>query len=87
MATQRGEVREGRLERQGTGFLQQGQSGKTRIESTSTRGRLTPRLFLRKNDWDEEKINQREDGQRPELTHKQEPSGLEMLIWQKTTTP
>jgi hypothetical protein len=42
---------------------------------------------LRKNDWDEEETNQREDGQRSELPHKQEPSGLEMLIWQKTTTP
>ena len=80
MDAQRGEIREGRLERQGPGFLQQGQSGQTRIESPTARGRQTPRLFLRKDDWHEEKVNQRENGQRPKLPHKQEPSGLEMLI-------
>jgi len=69
MATQRGEVREGWLERQGTGFLQRGQPRKTRIETSSTRGRLTARLFLCKDDWYEEKVDQRKDGKRSELSH------------------
>jgi len=69
MATQRGEVREGRLERQRTGFLQRGKPRETGTETSSTRGRLTARLLLRKDEWYEKEADQRENGQRPKLTH------------------
>jgi hypothetical protein len=65
MATQRGQIREGRLERQGTGLVQRGQPRETRIEAASTRGRLTARLLLRPYGRHEEEANQREDSQRP----------------------
>jgi len=80
MATQRGQVQEGRLERQRTGFLQRSQSRQAGSEGSPARGRQTPRLFLRPYGRYEEEANKREDGQRPELPHKQEPSGLELLI-------
>ena len=75
MDSQRGQIRKGWLECQGTGFVQQSQSRETWIESTSTRGRQTPRLFLRPYGRHEEEADQREDGQRSELTHQQKPSG------------
>ena len=68
MATQRGEVREGRLERQRTGFLQCSQSRQAGAEASSTRGRLTARLLLRKDEWHEEEANQRKDSQRSGFT-------------------
>ena len=79
MAEERRQVREGRLERQGTCFLQQSQSGQAGIESAPARGRLPARLFLRSDEWHEKEANQREDGQRPELTYQQEPAGVELL--------
>jgi len=45
MAEEGGEVREGRLERQRTSFLQRSKSGETRVETASARG-LT-RAFVR----------------------------------------
>ena len=80
MATQRGEVREGRLERQGPGLLQQGKPREAGAEAPSTRGRQTPRLFLRPYGRHEEEADRREGQERPELPHKQKPSGLELLI-------
>ena len=80
MAAQRGEVREGRLERQGAGVLQQGKPRQARPEGPTARGRLPARLFLREDVWDEEKTDEREDGQRPELADQQEPAGVELLI-------
>ena len=76
MDTQGRQVGEGWPERQGAGLRQ-----KARDEfKTSPAGRRQQaRLFLRKDDWDEEKTYQREDGERPEFTYKQEPSGLELL--------
>jgi len=68
MATQRGQIREGRFERQRTGFLQRGQSRETGTETSSTRGRLTPRLFLRPHEGDESEADQRKDSQRPGFT-------------------
>ena len=79
MAEERRQVREGRFERQGPCFLQQSQSGQAGVESTPARGRLTARLLLRSNEWHEEEINKREDGQRSELTYQQEPAGVELL--------
>jgi hypothetical protein len=57
------------LECQGTGFLQRGKPRETGTEASSTRGRLTPRLLLRKDDWHEKEADQREDGKRSKLTH------------------
>jgi len=76
MDTQRRQEPQWRPERQGAGLSQ-----KARDEfKTSPAGRRQQaRLLLRKDDWDEEKTYQREDGQRPEFTYKQEPSGLELL--------
>ena len=69
----------GRIERQRPCFLQQSQSGQTGPESPTARGRLTARLFLRKDEWYEKEIDKREDGERPELTDQQEPPGVELL--------
>ena len=80
MATQRGQVRKGRLECQGAGVLQQGEPRQARLEGSTARGRLTPRLFLRKNVWDEKETDERENGQRPELADQQKPAGVELLI-------
>lgn len=77
MAAQRGEVREGRLERQGSGLRE---SARHEFESAPARRRLPARLFLREDVWDEEKTDEREDGQRPELADQQEPAGVELLI-------
>ena len=62
--------------RQGAGVRE-----KTRYEfETSPAGRRQQaRLLLRKDEWDEEKTYQREDGERPQLTYKQVPAGLELL--------
>jgi len=79
MAEKRRQIGEGWVERQGACFLQQSQSRQAGAESSSARGRLTPRLFLRKDDWHEKETDKREDGQRSELTHQQEPAGLELL--------
>jgi hypothetical protein len=79
MAEERGQIREGRLERQGTGLVQRGQPRETRIETSSTRGRVPARLLLRSNEWHEEKTNKREDGERSEFTYQQEPTGVELL--------
>jgi len=68
MAEERGEVREGRFERQRTGFLQRGKPRETGTETSSTRGRLTPRLLLRPHEGDEREADQRKDSQRSGFT-------------------
>jgi hypothetical protein len=68
MAEERRQVREGRLERQGASLVQRGQPRETRIETSSTRGRLTARLFLRPHEGDESEADQRKDSQRPGFT-------------------
>ena len=68
MAEERGQVREGRLERQRPSLVQRGQPRETRIEAASTRGRLTARLLLRPYGRHEEEADQREDSQRPGFT-------------------
>ena len=79
MAEERRQVREGRLERQGPCFLQQSQSGQAGIESAPTRGRVPARLLLRSNEWHEEEINKRKNGERSEFTYQQKPTGVELL--------
>jgi len=79
MATQGRQIGRGRIERQGPCFLQQSQSGQAGVESPPTRGRVPARLFLRKDEWHEEKTNQRENGERSELAYQQKPTGVELL--------
>ena len=69
MDKERRQVREGRLERQGSSLLQRSQPRQAGAESSTTRGRLPARLFLRKDEWHEKEIDQREDGQRPKLAY------------------
>jgi hypothetical protein len=76
MDSQRRQIREGRLERQGPSLSQK---ARDEFETSPAGRRQQARLFLRKDDWDEEKTYQREDGQRSEFAYKQEPSGLELL--------
>ena len=78
MDTQRGQVREGRFERQRASLLQQGQSGKTRTESPRAQAkdrerRSTAKVLLRQNVWDEVQVDEFKDGERPEQPYKQEP--------------
>jgi len=79
MAEERGQIGRGRTERQGPCFLQQSQSGQAGIESAPTRGRVPARLLLRSNEWHEEEINKRENGERSEFTYQQKPAGVELL--------
>ena len=79
MATQGRQIGQGRIERQRTCFLQQSQSGQAGIESPPARGRVPARLLLRPDEWHEKEVDQRKDGQRPELTYQQEPAGVELL--------
>jgi hypothetical protein len=64
MATQRRQEREWRLERQGPSLCEERRS---QLETTSTRGRLKARLFLRKDEWNEKEINILKNSERPEL--------------------
>ena len=79
MATQGRQEPQGGFEREGPRLLQQSQSGQAGVESTPARGRLTARLLLRSNEWHEEEINKRENGERSKLTYQQEPAGVELL--------
>ncbi len=81
MDAQRRQVREGRLERQGSGLLQRSKPGEAGSEGSTTRGRQQARLFLCEDEWHEKEANQREDGQRPQLADQQEPAGVELLTW------
>jgi hypothetical protein len=65
MAEERRQVREGRLERQGSGLRE---SARYELETSPAGRRLTARLLLCKDEWHEEEANQRQDSQRPELT-------------------
>jgi hypothetical protein len=66
MAAERGQKSKGWLERQGSSLRQK---ARNEFETSPAGRRLTPRLFLRKDDWHEKEIDKRKDGQRPELTH------------------
>ena len=62
MATQRREESERRAKRKGSGIRKEGGD---EFKSSPTRGRITERLLLRTNDWNEEKADLYQDGQRP----------------------
>ena len=53
-------------ERQGAGLRE---SARHEFETSPAGRRQQARLLLRKDEWDEEKTYQREDGKRPELAH------------------
>jgi hypothetical protein len=64
MDTQRRQEPQRRLERQGASLCEE---RRAQLETASTRRRLTARLFLRKDEWHEEKINILKNSKRPEL--------------------
>jgi len=64
MDTQRRQVREGWLERQGASLREK---ARDELETAATRGRLKARLFLRPYEWDEKEIDIRKNSERPEL--------------------
>ena len=64
MAEERRQEPKGWLECQGSRLREK---ARHELETSPAGRRLTPRLFLRKDDWHEEEIDEREDGQRPEL--------------------
>ena len=64
MATQGREVRERRLERQRSGFLQRSESRETGVEAPPARGRQTPRLLLRPYGRHEVEAYERQDRKR-----------------------
>jgi len=66
MATQRGQEPKGWLECQRSRLREK---ARHELETSPAGRRLTPRLFLRKDDWHEKEVDEREDGQRPKLTH------------------
>jgi len=65
MAEERGQVREGRLERQRSGLRE---SARHEFETAPARRRLPARLFLCEDEWNEKEADLRQDRQRPKLT-------------------
>ena len=66
MAEERGQVREGWLERKGSGLRE---SARHEFETAPARRRLPARLFLCEDEWNEKEVDQRKDGQRPKFAH------------------
>jgi hypothetical protein len=64
MAAQRRQEPQRRLECQGASLCEE---RRAQLETASTRRRLKARLFLRKDEWNEEKINILKTSERPEL--------------------
>jgi hypothetical protein len=64
MATQGRQEPQRWLERQGASLCEE---RRAQLETTSTRGRLKARLFLRKNEWNEKEVNILRNSERPEL--------------------
>jgi hypothetical protein len=64
MATQRRQIREGWLERQGASLREK---ARDELETAATRRRIKKRLILRQNVRHEEKIDIRKNSERPEL--------------------
>jgi len=64
LATQGRQEPQRRAERQGPSLCE---TRRAQLETSSTRGRLKARLFLRKNEWDEKEVDIRKDSERPEL--------------------
>ena len=66
MDKERGQVREGRVERQRSRLCE---GPRYESKAATTRGRLKARLFLREDEWHEEKVNVREDRERSKLSN------------------
>jgi len=66
MAEERRQVREGRLERQGSGLRE---SARYELETSPAGRRLAQRLILCADGWHEEETNERQDSQRSKLTY------------------
>jgi hypothetical protein len=64
MATSRGQESEWRFKRQGPSLCEERRS---QLETTSTRGRLKARLFLRPHEGDEKQVDIRKNSERLEL--------------------
>jgi hypothetical protein len=64
MDTQRRQEPQRRLERQRASLCEE---RRAQLETTSTRGRLKARLFLRKNEWHEKETHILQNSERPEL--------------------
>tara|TARA_R110000796_G_scaffold90826_1_gene194803 strand:+ start:745 stop:981 length:237 start_codon:yes stop_codon:yes gene_type:complete len=78
MDEERGQGPKGRLERQRASLLQQGEPGKTRVESPraqakNRQGRSTAKVLLRKDVGHEVEADECQDRQGPEQPYKQEP--------------
>ena len=78
MDTQRGQVREGRFERQRARLLQQSQPREAgaegpRAQAKDRERRSEAKVLLRQNVWDEVQVDEFKDSQRPEQPYKQEP--------------
>jgi hypothetical protein len=76
MAEERRQESQGRLERQGTRLREK---ARHELETSPARRRLPARLFLCEDGRDEKEIDIRQNRQRPRLTHKQKPTGMEVL--------
>jgi hypothetical protein len=64
MATQRRQEPQRRAERQGPSLCEE---RRAQLETTSTRGRIKARLFLRKDEWNEKETHILKNSERPEL--------------------
>jgi hypothetical protein len=64
MDTQGRQEPQRRAERQGPSLCEE---RRAQLETTSTRGRLKARLFLRKDEWNEKEVNILRNSERPEL--------------------
>ncbi len=64
MAEERRQIRHGRLERQGSGLRE---SARYELETSPAGRRLTARLLLCKDEWNEEEAHISEDRERPKL--------------------
>ena len=78
MDTQRGQVREGRFERQRARLLQQSQPREAgaegpRAQAKDRERRSEAKVLLRQNVWNEVEADKCQDSQGPEQSYKQEP--------------
>jgi hypothetical protein len=76
MATQRREESERRLKRQGSGIRKEGGD---EFKASPTRGRISEKVLLCANDWNERKANIRQDSQGSKQQDQQKPTGVEVL--------
>jgi hypothetical protein len=76
MAEERGQEPKWWIERQGSRLREK---ARHELETSPARRRLPQRLFLCEDGRDEKEIDILQNRQRPRLTHKQKPTGMEVL--------